>query len=111
MRFNVKNIALAAALAGAAFMGTEAANALPIAPDAGPASTGVHVEKAAYPCGPGWHLNRWGHCVRWGYYGRPYYYGGPYYGYRYGYWRRPYWRHRYYHPYWGHRYWHRRYWR
>lgn len=104
MSFKAKNIAFAAALAGVALMGTEAANALPIAPEDGAATTATHVQKAAYPCGPGWHLNRWGRCVRWGYY------GGPYYGYRYGYWGRPYWRHRYYHPYYRRHYWHRRYW-
>jgi hypothetical protein len=36
------------------------ASAMPIAPSHDP---GALVEQVGWRCGPGWHVNRWGHCV------------------------------------------------
>ncbi len=89
MNFSAKTIALAVALVGGAFAGAGTTSAMPIAPDSGLAAPPVQIEKVGVVCGPGFHLNPYGHCVRnwgygYGYYG-PRYYGGRYY--RGGYWR------------------------
>lgn len=58
---------IAALAIGAALTGVPAARAMPVAPPPAVSDPAPLVEQAAWPCGPGWRLNRWGRCVpRWG---------------------------------------------
>jgi hypothetical protein len=59
-------------------VGVSAAQAMPM-PAVG-AQQLSPVVNVAYPCGPGWHLSRYGRCVPNRVYAEPRYYG--YYGYR-----------------------------
>lgn len=73
--------ATAAALtAGGMFASVAASSAMPMVTTTRPASQ--LVEHVGWYCGPGWHLNRWGHCVP----NRVIVYPGYYYGWG---WHRP----------------------
>lgn len=97
---------LASALFAAGLLGmASTAQALPAAPvtDAPHAITEV-----GWRCGPGWHVNRWGHCVPNRRVYRPYRYWGPprFHRHRHHHWRHHHWRHHHFH---GHRHHHRGY--
>jgi len=91
---------LASALFAAGLLGiASTAQALPAAPitDAPHAITEV-----GWRCGPGWHINRWGHCVPNRRVYRPYRYWGPprfHWHHHHHHWRRHHWRHHHFHGY------------
>ncbi|UMY16583.1 hypothetical protein MMB17_18105 [Methylobacterium organophilum] len=67
---HAKVLAMAAAIAGGLGLAT-AAQAAPFSP--APLGASAPIEKVDWACGPGFHLNPWGHCrPNWGYGPRPY---------------------------------------